>query len=404
MNTLFLRLYLALFLSLVVSAIGLDYLYSLYRPDDEPNSALRALWQTHPRASIGSQQAGVTNTEEAGLWLLRDELHWPPESWRALEQQRTLTLTDGTGKTYFYGLDSSGEQVFVVPLPGNSEDRHWFWLLAYYGTLALVVFLWLQPLVRDIDKLRSSVQALDLPTTELSLPLRQRSALTPVATALRDLRRHTAGLMALQRDIANAVSHDIRTPLARIRFALAMLPVDADAKLTRGIQADLSEIEQLVDEMLQYAEFEHRLPVLNKRRIPLQPFVTELIARYQHHHSVQIELSIADTAELSFDAACLQRALQNLLDNALRYARNKIQVRWQTDADSRQLIVEDDGPGLPDNTDRDLSAEFSSDGDAAGYGLGLAIVKKICLWHGGQLLLERSSELGGARVVLRFNS
>ena len=409
MKALFLRLYLILFLSLVLSAIGLDFLYAQSRQREPVIDATQWLWQAqHPDNAAtlsAATPAAVANNASAaaGHWLPIEALHWPATLQQQLLQQRSLQWQDADGNSYFYGLSSDGTQVYVLAMPESaSDDRHWYWLFAYYATLALVIFFWLRPLVRDIDKLRHAVQALDLPTTELTIPVQQRSALTPVAHALRDLRQHTVELMALQRDIADAVSHDIRTPLARIRFALAMLSADADHQLINSIQADLSEIDQLVNELLRYAEFEHRVPVLQKQPIALREFVEALVQRYQHHQNIRITVNIPDDATLLFDRHCLQRLLQNLLDNAFRYADSQIVVRCQLKASGTQLSVEDDGPGIAAPVEHDVSAAFVTGAERAGYGLGLAIVKKIALWHGGNLALERSSLLGGACIVVHL--
>ncbi len=389
MANLFLRLYLLLFLSLVVSAAGLDYLYNRFHRDTSAEILVeQALWQHW------------TTAETRGNWQHRDALRWPDPLWQQLQRDRSLVLTDDSGREFFYGLHPDNERVLALALPSNQADqRHWYWLLAYYGSVALVIFLWLKPLVRDIDRLRQSVQQLRLPTEEMVVPVQQRSALTPVATALRDLRRHTVELMALQRDISEAVSHDIRTPLARIRFALAMLPNDAASERSRGIQADLQEIEQLVDEMLRYAQFEHALPRLQRQTLDLASFVSGVVARYQHQ-SVRISIDVPAGVTVDFDSMCLQRALQNLIDNALRYAGHQIRIGWRTDAGQRQLVVEDDGPGIDERRGDDLAKPFVTEGNAAGYGLGLAIVKKICLWHDGELRISRSTDLGGACVAL----
>lgn len=395
MKSLFVRLYLLLFLSLVLSAIGLDALYAysqtaLRDEQAEPDTA-QWLWQ--------AQHGPAT----AGRWLPIADLHWPAAEQMQLQQHRSLQLQDANGELFFYGLSADNQQVYVLPLPHPVTDhRHWYWLLAYYATLALVIFFWLRPLVRDIDKLRKAVRGLDRPTAELINPIHQRSALTPVAEALRDLRRHTVELMALQRDISNAVSHDIRTPLSRIKFALVMLPADLDQQLLQGIQMDINEIEQLVDEMLRYAEFEHRVPVLSKQKIELRPFVEALVQRYSHHHNVQICVEIAEGSSLLFDPNCLQRLLQNLLDNGLRYANSMLLVRWRVGVDCPVLSVEDDGPGFELQGSGDCGKPLGSDGMHAGYGLGLAIVKKIVLWHGGNLVVARSSSLGGAAMQIHL--
>ncbi len=395
MRYLFLRLYLALFLSLLIGAIGLDFLYSRFHADNRSELQLtQQLWQHLSTAETATLPAGA-------VWIRRHELAWPDENWQQLQIDRSLILQDDSDRRFFYGLHADNDQVLMLPIPADVTDhRHWYWLLAYYGTVALVVFLWLKPLIRDIDKLRQSVQQLGLPTADLVVPVQQRSALTPVATALRDLRRHTAELMALQRDIANAVSHDIRTPLARIRFALAMLPIDTSAPLHKGIQADLLAIEQLVDEMLQYAQFEHAVPKLQIQTIGLAGFVVGVVSRYQHQ-SVKFQMDIPAAVTVQFDPICLQRALQNLIDNALRYANSQIRIAWQMEQGRPVLAVEDDGPGMRQTDTEGLTEAFVADGQQAGYGLGLAIVKKICLWHGGDLLLGRSTSLGGARVMLR---
>lgn len=220
-------------------------------------------------------------------------------------------------------------------------------------------------------------------------------------------------LIRAQQEMIRAVSHELRTPVARIRFAVQMVDDMTEQEGVRrqlkGIDSDIEELDQLIDEILTYAKLGSdnasgvRLEVETVECRDLAARVVEALDSLHPH----IELAIAPGEEIEVVAEprYLQRALQNLVANACRHAESRVLIRLSHDARAVRLDVEDDGPGVPEQERMEVFKPFARLDDSrarrsGGYGLGLSIVQKIMLWHGGSVVVDDSQALGGARFSL----
>lgn len=220
-------------------------------------------------------------------------------------------------------------------------------------------------------------------------------------------------LVASQKDLSNAMSHEIKTPLARMRFELEMArTATASSDLARhlsNINIDIAELDAFVTATLDYAILERAEVALNMGAHDLTlmlPSVAESVRRDSRDDLiVRAEVSSSATA-VPCDAHLMETVLRNLLYNATRYARRQIRVTFFIRPDGvYDLRVEDDGPGIPEADRERIFDSFvqleSPGGQKKGYGLGLAIVKRIVEWHGGKVSVTRSM-LGGAGLVVTW--
>jgi two-component system, OmpR family, sensor histidine kinase RstB len=222
-------------------------------------------------------------------------------------------------------------------------------------------------------------------------------------------------LIESHKHLTNAVSHELRTPIARIRFELEYTQTQQDpAELHRSLDSiaeDTQELEKLVSELLHYARFERSHLELPRESLPLGPWLQEWQQQYRIiRQDLTLTLQLPADRNGSqrnavFNAEALTRALNNLVQNACRYARQKILIRLQWSDDGQvSICVDDDGPGIPPEQRQSLfdpfvRADRSRSRDTGGVGLGLAIVARIMLHHEGGVCVE-DSELGGARLRL----
>ncbi len=221
-------------------------------------------------------------------------------------------------------------------------------------------------------------------------------------------------LVESQRTVLERVSHDMRTPISRIRFNLEMLPAPVgapedgarmDAKI-EAISQDLDEMDRLVAEILKYARLRSAAQPLECQPVPVtelaRNMVTYLPSFQQEGKTLEV---VGDETVLQCDENALRRCLQNLLSNALRHASSRILVRIQDQGHHVIVSVEDDGPGVPPE-DRDrlfepfVSLTPKDDSTGPGIGLGLAVVTLLVQAHGGDVTLTDSA-LGGARFVIK---
>jgi signal transduction histidine kinase len=207
--------------------------------------------------------------------------------------------------------------------------------------------------------------------------------------------------------MSNAVSHEIKTPLARMQFEIEMAQHSEDVvelrKSLNNIKADVAAINDLVTATLKYAILERADLSLNLGThdfTALIPAIADHVrrdARPEIHVESRIE---AGADKVVCDLHMVETALRNLLYNAARYARHEIRVTFSSHAGQHQLSVEDDGPGIPEKDRERVFESFvqleRAGAEKSGFGLGLAIVKRAFEWHAGSVVITQSS-LGGAR-------
>jgi two-component system sensor histidine kinase RstB len=209
------------------------------------------------------------------------------------------------------------------------------------------------------------------------------------------------------------VSHELRTPPARIRFALDLLAEAEDAgerqAHVRSIDEDLTEIDQLVDELLTYLRLETDAPPLEPEVFDAVAVVRALAGRTNGlggglagERDIAVEVRASPGLEVLANRKYFRRAIENLLTNALRHARTRvrIEVTLMGDGDGVSVVVADDGAGVPADARERIFEPFASLDESrskrlGGIGLGLAIVTRIMAWHGGRVTVG-DADLGGA--------
>jgi two-component system OmpR family sensor kinase len=287
------------------------------------------------------------------------------------------------------------------------------WTLAFlfYAAIALVIMAWLWPLTRDLRQLERSTTTFGDRAWKFDARIGPRSPVYPLAEAFRRMAARIDSLIGAQQDMTNAMSHEIKTPLARMRFEIEMARTAGDAQKVAAhlghLDKDVAELDAFITAMLDYAILERAEVALNVRDHDLTlilPAVVDTFRRSgQEGPIIRCEVSPAAT-RVRCDAHLMETVVRNLLYNAVRYAKREIHVMFSVLRDGQyRLAVEDDGPGVPE-ADRDRV--FNSfvqldepDRRKSGYGLGLAIVKRIVDWHGGKVMIYQCGLRGAGFSV-----
>ncbi|HEY1394457.1 MAG TPA: sensor histidine kinase N-terminal domain-containing protein, partial [Methylibium sp.] len=237
--------------------------------------------------------------------------------------------------------------------------------------------------------------------------------LTPFATALNGLLTRIRAMLAREQQFATTAAHQLRTPLAGLQLGLTRAAEAPDLAGTRAVLQELGETTQRTARLVQQLLALGRLDPEARGDLAFAP--TDLVALAQDVGATYVDLALhrSISLELSPPAApvianvhpeLFSEALGNLLDNALRYtpAGGRVLIEFLNDPPG--LRVSDSGPGVPEDERETVFERFArgrlATGD--GSGLGLAIVRDIAALHGASVSLERSAQLGGASVVLRF--
>lgn len=278
--------------------------------------------------------------------------------------------------------------------------------------MGLAAYLLVRPLERRLKKLERAVQQVSKGNLAARAEVRGADAVGQLAASFNGMTEHIQRLIQSQREMTRAVSHELRTPVARIRFGLEMLAAIDDAgereqKIAR-IDQDIDQLDALIDEILTYARLEEGTPTLRWEQVD----VAELARQVQRElQPIAGAIAIAVDAPEEFVVAgeerYLHRVLQNLIINAIRYARSAIVVRVVAGDTEVELVVEDDGPGIPEADRERVFKPFARLDDSrqrasGGYGLGLSIVQRIAEWHGGRVWVDQAPA-GGAAFHLRWS-
>ncbi len=280
--------------------------------------------------------------------------------------------------------------------------------------LAIAVWFWVRPVWRDLEALRQTARSLGDGHFETRAPQARSSAFELLTDTLNGMAERVQRLIATQKETSSAISHELRTPIARMRFALEMLAeTDEHAereRLGQMMEVDLDELDNLIDSSLTYSRFEREQPELHLTPVELAPWLEEKVDSVRIL-SRSIELTIDSSAlpegqQVELDLKSMPYAITNLLRNAIKYAKSKIAVSAEVVGDHIHVHVDDDGIGiLPEERQRIFFAftrlDRSRDRATGGYGLGLAIVRLVLVQHGGTATVD-GSPLGGARFTLSW--
>ena len=289
---------------------------------------------------------------------------------------------------------------------GIEDELYWFSL---FSTLAAAIALPLYFLIHgfwhDVRVLHDTVHHLRANAFNHSIqPLRTR-LLRPLGHALGDLAQQLCILLDGQRLMGQAMAHELRTPLARLRFTAGLMeeqrpPLSGEhAALLQELQTDLQLMQDLTAASVEYMRF-GRMPLVERRRVRMLPLLEAVVAGFRGREAPNIVILCSATLEVEANAAALELATRNLISNALRYGHHQVNVRAGEWEDGVRLQVEDDGPGIPMAYRKQVFAPYVRlRGSPGGFGLGLAMVKTIAERHGGYARIEESG-LGGAAVTL----
>ena len=336
------------------------------------------------------------------------------------DQPLVRPLPDGAGTEVFHSI-LGGKYVAVLEAPANYTQpmfgllttTQFTWLVesTLYG---LAVMIWLMFFWWDMKKLDRAAGQVGEGKFGIHVDMRKGAALYQLADSFNRMKDRIAALLGSHKNLTNAISHEFRTPITRLRFRheLAMQAATLEEK-DKELQLMNSAIDQLDDlstELLEYARLDRETPKLDISTIDTEPWLHELAEDAREVASatgraVQINVH-ADSEEIEGDYRYLSRAAGNLLHNAVRYATSRIDLRVGVENGKHFLFVDDDGPGVPAAERERLFEPFTRLDDSrtrqsGGSGIGLAIVKQIARWHGGTAAISESV-LGGTRVSLAW--
>lgn len=293
-----------------------------------------------------------------------------------------------------------GLYVFKTPLKNifsTSIFGFVAWMIATSLLLFLVSVLFLRVQARSITQLAAAAEDFGKGINTKFKPYGsievRRAGLAFVKMKERILRQISERTQMLA-----GVSHDLRTPLTRMKLQMAMLP---DSKENQEFVQDIDEMEKMLDGYLAFVSGEGGE---KSGFIDINEMITSIINKYRKNTNAMIRFSTNyDVSAIQGREQALRRAITNIIENAFHYGK-EIAVSITSNEKRLEISIDDDGPGIPADKRDDVFKAFyrvdsSRNKETGGVGLGLAIAKDIIVSHGGSIELS-DSQLGGLKVVI----
>jgi two-component system osmolarity sensor histidine kinase EnvZ len=267
-----------------------------------------------------------------------------------------------------------------------------FWLVGIAALMFGVAAWFVRNQVRSIRRLARAAEAFGMGNDPGAIKPEGAVEVRRAATAFNRMQERIRRFLGQRTEMLAGVSHDLRTPLTRLRLAIAMLPPHPDLA---GMTEDVDEMERMISGYLAFARGEVSEPA----QAVLLAGLLEEVAEGARRAGAKVTLDVPGglTVQLRRDAA--RRAIANLVDNARRHARH-VGLSAEASARAVWVMVDDDGPGIPVDQRESVFRPFES-GAAGGTGLGLTIARDVIRAHGGDITLE-DSPLGGLRARVRL--
>ncbi|HSZ07470.1 MAG TPA: ATP-binding protein [Steroidobacteraceae bacterium] len=297
------------------------------------------------------------------------------------------------------GVHLGDGRLLVASVPigaGNSRMIFHSLLLLVALAIGVAAFPIARQLTRRLERLQRGVESLGAGDLAARVGVEGHDEVARLAASFNRAAGRIEQLVRAHQSLLANASHELRTPLTRIRLAVEMLKGDADPKCKAGLEKDIAELDELVDEILLASRLNAIDQPLSSEDIDLLALAAEECSRYDH---VQLE---GAPVEVRGDARLLRRLMRNLLENAKRHGAPPTQVQLQRQGASVILKVWDRGAGPAPAEFEQVFTPFYRRRDGShniGNGLGLSLVRQIARRHGGDAQCTPMDDGRGCFVI-----
>lgn len=330
-----------------------------------------------------------------------------------LDRHFTRALTNDLDRTVFYDSTCPGPHVIIrVPTQGGVLEFRAFrdrvqarsgplfvaWISGATIFLIVVSIIFIRNQVRPIEQLAAAMEQFGRGEDTGHFRVRGAREVRGATHAFFDMRQRIRRHIEQRSQLLAGVSHDLRTPLTRLKLQLALMPPSAEIE---DAKRDLAEMEETLDEYLAFAK---GLAEEAPEQVNLVQIVEE-VAADARRGGADVALETSGAVETPGRARALKRCLANLIDNAASHG-DKVQVTIKGEENFVTAAVDDNGPGIPESLYEEAFRPFSRldetrSRNQKGVGLGLAIARDVARSHGGDIFLSQSP-LGGLRATLKL--
>jgi two-component system, OmpR family, osmolarity sensor histidine kinase EnvZ len=283
----------------------------------------------------------------------------------------------------------------------SNADVFILWMVGSSLLLLAVAILFLRNQVRPIERLAKAAEAFGKGRSVPNYKPYGATEVRRAAQAFLTMRERIERYVQQRTEMLAGVSHDLKTPLTRMKLELAMMP----GKDAEAMRSDIAEMEHMLDEYLDFARGEGGEEAQSADLSEIVKDAAEAAARAKFAGTDRLTVNAEPGIALAVKSNALRRCTTNLIDNALKHGTH-VEVSLKRNGQSVEILVDDDGPGIPEARREEAFRPFHRLDEGrnlqkGGSGLGLAIARDIARAHGGDLTLGKSAA-GGLRAVIRL--
>ena len=312
------------------------------------------------------------------------------------------------------GIKRGGVLTFNIPekrVISSSKTIFILWFLSVSLLSVAISIIFLKNQIRSIKGLSKAADKFGRGQDVEDFKPSGAKEIRSVGISFIKMKERIARQVSQRTDMLSGVSHDLRTPLTRMKLQLELMP-QSDA--TKDLKSDITDMEKMISEYLEFAKGGKKE---NGQNVKISDFLDKIIKYYvKLDKKITNRITIPDNFELNIRKNSMKRALRNLIDNGFNYGTQVILSAFIED-NYLKITVEDDGPGVPAaelenifkpfyrvdnsrNLDK-ISGNIANDNIGGGAGLGLSIVLDAVSFHGGRVRAEKSA-FGGLKVIINL--
>jgi signal transduction histidine kinase len=335
-----------------------------------------------------------------GAWATSDKLP-------TVEQVRSRQVHSSFGHEYHLAAASGGgTYLFAWDVRDQMHSAHekllWMFLLMIVGVV-LTAYWFQKRLLRPVQSLGDGVSRMSAGQLDMVLPIVSHDELGTLTAAFNQMVSRVKEMIHARDQLLLDVSHELRSPLTRMKVALALLPEDENKT---SLDADVKEMETMISELLELERL--RAPHgLCLQKQDVVRIVREVAEQFENRAPGVQLMAHPEPIFASVDCEKLSTVLRNLLDNAFKYSlpdSQRVILSVSANQDSVLIRVQDDGQGIPEAHMTNIFEPFfridpSRSRKTGGYGLGLSICKRIVEAHGGAIHIENNPGRGASFIL-----
>lgn len=426
MKKLIISLVLVVLAAIISLGWSISEFASLQNPDtnipstNEQLAALKLVGVTLSRTLAGDeahQQKFIDNWNQQNqqqMSLIPEAAFMLPPSLKLqFDNEKTLALESDEGISLHYLIPDTDQVLNIKTQLTSPEEKSFdlnklYTMLFYIGVVAILL-VWVSPLIRQLLTLSKTTQAFGMGELQQRIDVSKTSYIGTIETEFNRMADRIQQLIDDNKLLSRAVSHDLKTPIARLRFGIEALEETQNQQLRvkyfKRLNCDIDAMEELVATLLNYARLDQANIQPELQPVELNAWLERKLVGLADNRLQLQYIPASQSIMVKTDPKYLSMQLANLLSNAERFGQSKIKVRVELVDNTTWLHVEDDGYGIDEAEIEQVVKPFvrgQQSRDNAGHGMGLAIVKRIGDWMGTELIISRSIELGGAKISLKF--